>query len=151
MTKGRDWDEEARRARAQRHGSSYAYDELPKTGSRADQKRYFEEPLPTSKRSGPTEIAAADRGGHVPSTPKKKARKLETCNGCGANVRNLAKHKSKCPARYGDAVRNPGDRQVRESLRKTNSERHPGALAEALKPIREQIKSKGSVEIGTTR
>ena len=151
MTKRLDWDEEARRARAQRHGSSYAYDELPKAGSRADQKRYLEEPLPASKRSRPTESAGIGKVGSAPVVSTKKARKLETCSGCGASVRSLVKHKSKCPARYGDFVRNGGDKKIREALRKKNGQRQPGAMEHALKPIREQLKSKSSSDIGPKR
>lgn len=41
MTKKIDWDGVARKQRAQRHGSEYAYDELPPAGSYADRIRYL--------------------------------------------------------------------------------------------------------------
>lgn len=39
LPKRLDWDAVARLQRSQRHGSEYAYDELPPAGSRADQAR----------------------------------------------------------------------------------------------------------------
>lgn len=45
-----NWDRVARDQRARRHGSEYAYGELPPTGSVADVGRYFESRPPGSPR-----------------------------------------------------------------------------------------------------
>lgn len=89
-----------------------------------------------------TVVRAASVGSVPVVAPKKKARKLETCSGCGASVRSLVKHKSKCPGRYGDFVRNGGDKKIHEALGKTNGQRRSDAMEQALKPNRKRINSK---------
>ncbi|MBI4938311.1 MAG: hypothetical protein HY846_08885 [Nitrosomonadales bacterium] len=92
MTKRSNWDEVARKQRAQRHGTSYAYDELPPAGSWADQQRILARKK-KSKKKAPA--SGLKNKGVILRQPGNHP--LSKCPLCGTLAGKMEHHKCKTP------------------------------------------------------
>lgn len=91
MTKRIDWDEVTRKQQAKRHGTSYAYDELPPVGSWADQQRI----LAREKKSQQNTPAGGLKNTSGAISRQSVNRPLSKCQFCEALVSKMERHLKK--------------------------------------------------------